>query len=509
MSATLPRNAYSRPNSERALTTHEKLRESKISDDRWRDLERDLVKMVGRDSGRAFHKMLRRGEYDFPFYCTKLLGVVPEKWQTRVKVEGLDKHPNVVVRGPNGLGKTVSYGLIYFHVATYREYAEQNWGAAGVRHLGPEQAHANKALFKMQDILGDRAREQAYRVKGGWKFRPCLLTDFIKDATVDGYPALDFFDGSGYVVFSPTANGARSADGDDPVLIGWDEVRHERNVKYVSQVIIGPRFLRVPKGRFLTMYTPDIDGNPAAVVELGAMFQRGQMGKMGWKSFQIALSENTSITAAAKKRVSDDLDPRYRAQAMEGKEVQPSHAFFPFSAITRAYLPPPEPDEFSELGDGVCHCRSCDGKTTTGFANLRTRVEGRCPKCKANEHEHPFAAAADPASSAMGADGIVFEVWDLEPPEFDGAETVYAEALAPGSEIGDIVTHADALGQLLGIEVGYDRKGALGHAVEDELYAVSSEFVGLQTDTQEQKTKWLHFFGTIMAKSAWRSPYHG
>ncbi|MDQ6722346.1 MAG: hypothetical protein M3003_16350, partial [Candidatus Dormibacteraeota bacterium] len=42
-----------------------------------------------------------------------------------------------------------------------------------------------------------------------------------------------------------------------------------------------------------------------------------------------------------------------------------------------------------------------------------------------------------------------------------------------------------------------------------ELYAVSSEFVGLQTDTQEQKTKWLHFFGTIMAKSAWRSPYHG
>jgi len=514
--ATAPRNSYGGiQNALRPLLEREKQAESRVSDQRWIDLERDLTKFLGRDSGPMLFRILRRGEHDFPFFCERVLGVKALPWQARAW-QALNDHENVVVRGPNGLGKTTGIGLINFKIATYRHFAGENWGTVGLRHLGPLQAHANKVLYKMQDIIGENAREQAYRVKGGWKFRPCLISKFISDGQLDGYPALDFFGGSAYAAFSPSGNGATSADGDDPVFVSVDEWRHETNVRYVMDVIIQPRYLRVPDGRLFLPYTPDVDGNPLAAMELGELFRKGQLGRKLWISFAVGLDENRTITKKAKDRVSDGIsDERSRAQAMRGEEVQPSGAFFNWSSLRVAFGSGPERVETTYLGDGVCPCSSCDGRVRAhggplGVKPLKERIAARCKECRSENtaHAHPFAAFSDPASSAPKADGIAFTVWDLEVPGFDGAEAVYTELLAPGTELDEVAKHADAIATHLGIEVGHDGKGGLGIAMTDELFKLSGTHVPLKTDTEHDKDEWLTFLKVLIGKKALRFSYH-
>lgn len=513
---TAARNVYGgQPNSERPLLEREKYRESQVVDERWRDLEHDATIHFGRADGPLFVSMLRRGEYDFPFFCEKLLGVKPYSWQTQIW-DALIEHPNVVGRGPNSLGKTVEYALVYFKIAVYRHFAAGNWGTVGIRHLGPLQAHANKALYKMNDIIAERAREQSYRVKGGYLFRPCLLSYFVAEGVMDGYPALDFFGGSAYVAFSPSANGATSADGDDPVMIGTDEWRHELNPQYVNDVIFQPRFLRVPDGRLLILYTPDVDGNPSAAVMLGEFFRKGQLGRKLWKSLAFGLDENTSITKRARARVAESIsDPRSRAQAMRGEEVQPSGAFFNWTSLREAFGPGPEKVETSYVGDGACECTSCDNRRRDhggplGIKPLRERIASRCLECRSQNpaHEHPFAVFADPASSAPRADGIAVTAWDLEPPSFDGVEAFYTELLRPGTELDEVAKHVDSLAVALGCEGGYDSKGGLGIAMGEDLFRLRGQHVPLKTDTEREKDEWLTFLKALIGRKAVRFAYH-
>jgi hypothetical protein len=219
--------------------------------------------------------------------------------------------------------------------------------------------------------------------------------------------------------------------------------------------------------------------------------------------------------------VERDISKRSRGQVLRGEEVSPLGAFYSKRALDRMFFGT-EPDWLDELGtnpDGspLCACGSCSARSHIPVPGVRARVEARCPVCKAKRagepaargHEHPIISFIDPASSAEGADGIVFLMADLEPPTTDGMEIVYAERLEEGSAIGDLVTHAAAVASQCGDdEVGYDRKGAFGHAYEDELYEVPGNFVGIQNDSFEQKTKRLHFVETVADKGALRSPQH-
>lgn len=194
-------------------------------------------------------------------------------------------------------------------------------------------------------------------------------------------------------------------------------------------------------------------------------------------------------------------------------------AFYSKRAIDRMFFGT-EPDWMDELGtdaqgNQLCSCGSCSSRSHVAVPSVRARVEARCPVCQSKRrgenrgHEHPIISFIDPASSAEGADGIVFLIADLEPPGTDGMEVVYAERLEEGSAIGDIVAHAGVIAQICGDdEVGYDRKGAFGHAFEDETYEVEGNFVGIQNDSFEQKTRRLHFVEVVADKGALRSPHH-
>lgn len=517
MTSLIAKNVHGVPHHRRGATAHEKLRESQLDTQAWVDLERAAQSFYGTDTGRAFARVLRRAEFDFDLFCTKLIGIKPLPWQSKVWNEGLMHHPNVVGRLPNGVGKTVDYGLIYFKAGVYRHWAPEYWGTYSMRHLGPLEEHAMKTHTKMTEALDGRAREQAYRArrpdgKMGWLYRPNLLAPFIEARDVEKHPGFEFFGGSALLSFTGTAQGARSSDGTDPFVLGWDEVRHERNVTYVVGTIITPRYLRTPDGRFITLYTPDADG---AAIELGEMYRRGQTGRKGWWSFAIGLKEgNPTIRKADYDRVERDSPKRVRGQILRGEEAQPQGALFPKKDIDAMFFGE-EPDWMSELGSGVCPCGSCtvkDENATETYESVMRRITARCPVCQAKEggdaraqaHEHPVASFADPASSAENADAIAFVLADLEPPDFSGMEVMYAERLEEGSSIDDIVAHANAMATLTQCPVGYDRKGALGHAMEDDLYDMPGEFVAVQNDTREQKSKRLDFLATLMAKRAIR-----
>lgn len=523
MKALAPKNVYGLPNQRRGLLAREKRAESQMDTQQWIDLETVARKFYGRDTGREFVRVLRAGEFDFDLFCTKLIGIRPLPWQTALWNEGLMKHPNVVARGSNSLGKTVQYGLIYFKAGVYRHWSPEYWGVYEMRHLGPLEEHSMKTWEKMDQAMRGIAREQAYRARRpdgrmGWLHRPNLIEPFLRPVKVGKaqHQGLEFFGGSALLTFTGTAQGAKSSDGSGPYVLGYDEVRHETNFTYVQGTIIAPRYFRTPDGRLVILYTPDAEG--VAAIELGELFRRGQLGRRGWYSIALDLGENKTIRQKDKDRVLRDVPKRLRGQVERGEEAPPKGAFFAKRAVDRMFFGT-EPDWLTELGESrgerVCPCSSCEAKPLSGFAPLRVRVEARCPVCQdkragkaeARLHEHPMVSFIDPASSAEGGDGIVYMVADLEPPGFDGAEIVYAERIEEGSAIGDVVAHASAVASQVGDdEVGYDRKGAFGHAFEDETYEVQGNFVGVQNDTWEIKTKRLDFLGVLADKRALRSP---
>lgn len=523
MPALAAKNIYALPNKKRGLLAREKRRESQIGDEVWRDFEQVAVKFYGRDTGREFIRVLRAGEFDFDLFCTKIIGIRPLPWQTDFWDTGLMRHPNCVGRGPNSLGKTVGYGLFYWKAGTYRHWAPEYWGTYSMRHLGPLEEHAMKTHTKMDETLRGVAREQAYRARRpdgrmGWLHRANLLAPFIVPRKIDKHDGFDFFGGSAMLTFTGTAQGAKSSDGSDPYILGYDEVRHEANMVYVQNTIITPRYLRTPDGRLVILYTPDGDGGDP--ITLGELFRRGQLGRKGWYSIALSLDENKTVRGKDRERVASDISKRSRGQVLRGEEVSPKGAFYSKRALDRMFFGE-EPDWLDELGSHngqpLCNCGSCSQRTHVDVPPLRRRVEARCEVCRARRagraegmgHVHPMIAFIDPASSAEGADGIVFLVADLEPPGYDGMEIVYAERLEEGSAIGDLAAHASVVASQCGDdEVGYDRKGAFGHAYEDELYEVAGNFVGIQNDSFEQKTKRLHFVETAADKGALRSPQH-
>lgn len=520
MKALLPKNVYGLTNAKRGLLAREKRQVSAVEDRAWMDFEKVAKKFYGRDTGSEFMRVLRAGEFDAALFWTKIIGIRPLPWQLSFWNDGLMKHPNNVARGSNSLGKTVGYGLFYFKAGTYRHWAPEYWGTYSMRHLGPLEEHAMKTYTKMDEALRGIAREQAYRARRpdgrmGWLHRPNLLSPFIVPRKIDRHEGFDFFGGSALLTFTGTAQGAKSSDGSDPYCLGYDEVRHETNFTYVHETIIVPRYLRTPDGRLVILYTPDAEG---AAIELGELYRRGQLGRRGWYSIPLTLDENKTVRKKDRDRVLGDISKRIRGQVERGEEAQPKGAFYAKRAIDRMFFGT-EPAWLDELGENrgerICSCSSCDQKQLSGYATLRQRVEARCPVCQdkragkgtARLHVHPLVAFIDPASSAEGADGIVFMVADLEPPGFDGMEVVYAERIEEGSAIGDVIAHANAVaGQVGDDEVGYDRKGAFGHAFEDESYEVEGNFVGVQNDSFEQKTRRLDFVAVLADKRALRVP---
>lgn len=520
--ALAAKNAHGVPTEDRNPTAKQQLLAAQKMSHFYEDgIERIVYRRLGPKIGKVFMHALERSRADVQFGAMFLLGMVLNDWQAEVIAS---PSTVVVARGSNGIGKTVGLCAWYFLSGAPRRGAIDQWGLYRMSHMAPEETMALETKLKGDEILRNRAREQWDDSKGA--YRPALLRYFVRDATFGPHKGYEFFVHrekgkpesdfvSATLIFRPTAGRVRAGDGSDPMRLGLDEGRHEQNFTDLYRRIWVPRLLRTPGAQFFIPYT-GFEASP----ELEAVKYEAENDTSGtYLSLDLDLDRDNPHITEQQKEITRRLlpDDQTREQVFTGKASQPTGARFVAAAVAAAFPPPPELLEFSWLGDGVCECPSCAGRTL-GIAPLRDRIRARCVRCKARrdpkhpEHKaslrhepHLLPGGLDPASSAKGADDTVFTIWDLDPPSGKPAECVYIWAAPPGTRIQHVAQHAAAIARHTESPFGFDRKSGLGHALEDQLIEYEGDFVPIQFDTREEKDRGLDFFKGLVDHEWWHS----
>lgn len=458
---------------------------------------------------REFMAAWERSREDVEFGAEFLLGTKFLPWQ---KADIFDAFDAGVVcsigRLSNSGGKTSSFMLLYSLACATRRWARPEWPLYRAIHFTPLRDQGMETKIKIDEMLRNRAREQWDERKG--IFRPAMIRHFmraVKQGQNHGYeffaqhdrqhPEKSFL--SATLTLMPTAGKGESGEGSDPVIIGMDEGRHERNFVHIFYRIWIPRALRVETKVYVPYTSLEASGDLESI-----KYQAEQDTDGDFHQFDLELNETTNPTLRPEQvqRVLRILPKHIREQVRTGKASQPLAARFSARAIAQAYGPPPEPAIFSQI------------------EGLRARMQARCAKCEARRlghdndaavrlHEHLLAGACDPASSAKGADWTVFKVWDLDPP-VGIAETVYTFTMEPGPRIQEVRDQLVLVGREIQGPMGFDRKSGIGHALEDLVVesADDIELVPIGWDTREEKVRDTDFFKALVEGSLWRSTYH-
>lgn len=437
-------------------------RESRLEDRAWRDFESACQVFYGRDTGKEVFAGIRRGEHDFRSACEFLLGVKPFEWQVQVW-DALIEHRYITGMLSNAGGKTEGYALWIMLSTFYKAFATPGWGQYRELHLAPQESQSLECKSKIDAILEDRSRAQMYRIPGGYDHRPCLLTPFFRAAKMDnglhaGFEVID--EGYATITFRPTSFKAKGVDGTDPALVTWDELRHETNFDHVLNAIIMARFLRVPFGRLLMLFTP-----LEASVELVAAYNRGVSGlpeDIDWWSIALGLEEaNPGISKETVDRAKRNIGKRYLPMVTGGKPIQPADSMF------------------SQASVEACISGTTEPKWLDDLARARERMVDRCAICRAkgvhhtgegDRRKHPAVAFLDPASSAAH-DSTVGTILDLDPPDFPKHWywVEYIEMLPDGTKIQRVGLHVALMSLVIHGPAGYDANSALGYNVKDEI----------------------------------------
>lgn len=450
-------------------------RQSAIDARNWRAFRQACQSFYGSTYGDRVFDLIRAGENDFPLFCERLLGVKPLPWQVDV-VNSMVDHRHIPVRGMNALGKTTGYTLINAYCAFYRKHVAPSWGNKVFRiiHLAPEEGQALQSFTKMKEILEERASEQMEQEpNGSYKARPCLLTPFFEECKPDekhmGWSVMD--QSYATIEYRPSAYKAKGADGTDPSLFSYDELRHERYFEHVLNAIILPRFLRVPHGRSLYFFTP-----LGASADLIIAFNRGVSGlpdDVDWHSIDLddIRTANPNVGEEEVRRAERNIAPKYRKMVLSGRTMQPEGAKFSTDSIERAMIGTTEASWLSDV------------------LGIRERVMARCETCgkiargedvhhligddpdDPQKKGHPMIGFVDVASSSPTADTIACTVWDCQPPTFPRrwAEAVYIADLPTGTKIQRVALHVALMSMVIHGPVGFDSTTALGNAMRDEV----------------------------------------
>lgn len=473
-------------------------------------VEKIVHKRLGAQVGREFMNGWERSRSDIEFAAYFLLGMELLPWQKTDVFDAFDAGPIVSVgRLSNAGGKTTSFMLLYLLGCGTRRWAAPDWGLYRAIHFTPLRDMGNETRIKIDEALRGHAREQWDERRQ--EFRRAPLRHFVRAMKFGQnmgyeffgehdkkYPERDFV--SATLTLMPTAGKGESGEGSDPMIIGLDEGRHERNLLHIFYRIWVPRALRV-ESKIYIPYT-SLEASP----DLEDIKEQAEADTNNdFHEFDLELeTANPTLKKKQVERVLRILPPDIREQVRTGKAMQPTGARFSAKAVQEGFGPPPEPANFSQL---------------TG---LRERVMKRCPICQAKArgatspliyaHQHLMCGAMDPSSSARGADYAVLKVWDLEPPPSTGhmAETVFTKTLQQGIRVQELTREFVALGREIQGPCGYDRKGAFGHAVEDLTVEMDDEIeiVPIQWDSREQKMKDVDFFKALVEGGHWWSPYH-
>ena len=441
-------------------------RQSRISSKAWESFRQIAQAIYGRSFGDQLIDWIRRGEHDFAFASEKLLGVPMFDWQIAV-VDALQDHRYIPVKMPNSGGKTTMLTIIDMLYGFYRSHVTPQWGSAEYRilHLAPEETQALELYRKANAILNNTAREQMFKIPGGFDFRKCWLAPFFEEGQPDKKHSGFFInDGASTITCRPTSYRAKGSDGTDPALVTWDELRHEKRFNEVLNTIVMPRFLRVPFGRAIFPFTPI-----EASVELIMAYNRGTSGlpdDIDW--FSVAADDlrraNPTVSDETIARANRNIDKRYRPMVLSGQPIQPMGSKFAQASVDEAFYGTVEPEWLGDL------------------SQARTRVVERCPVCRAirsgesvlhqnSQVEHPMVGFVDPASSSAGADAIVAVAADLQPPDFPKhwMDVVYIEELPVGTKVQRIGAHVAMISMVIHGPCAFDANTALGHNVIDEI----------------------------------------
>ena len=454
---------------------------------------------------REFMAAWERSRNDVEFAALFLLGMKFLPWQRNEMFDAFDRGVVCSIgRLSNAGGKTVSFTLLYGIGCGTRRWASPQWGLYRAIHFTPLRDMGAETKIKLDETLRNRAREQFDEKTG--EFRPAMIRHFMVPKKFGQHYGYEFFAGkkgkedflSATLTLMPTAGKGESGEGSDPMLIGLDEGRHERNLVHIFYRIWVPRALRVETKIYIP-YT-SMEASP----DLESIKHQAEQDTDGdFHSFDLDLENaNPTLDKQQVARVLRILPKHIREQVRTGKASQPLAARFSARAIAQAYGPPPEPPVFSIL------------------EGLRERMLRRCWKCQQQRagdlteaavrlHQHLLIGGCDPASSAKGADHTVFKVWDLDPPK-GVAETVYTYTMEPGPRIQEVRDHLVLVGREIEGPMGYDRKSAIGHALEDMVVEAADdvEIVPVGWDTREDKMRDTDFFKALVEGAHWSSSYH-
>ena len=454
---------------------------------------------------REFMAAWERSRTDVEFGALFMLGAKFLPWQRKEVFDAFDAGVVCSIgRLSNAGGKTSSFMLFYLLACGTRRWARPEWPLYRAIHFTPLRDQGAETKIKIDEALRNRAREQFDEKTG--LFRPAMIRHFVTPKKFGQHYGYEFFEGkkgkddflSATLTLMPTAGKGESGEGSDPMLIGLDEGRHERNLVHIFYRIWVPRALRVETKIFIP-YT-----SLEASADLESIKYQAEMDTEGdFHSFDLDIEHaNPTLKKEQVARVLRILPKHIREQVRTGKASQPLAARFSARAIAAAYGPPPEPP-ISSILEG-----------------LRERTLRRCVKCQKQAagdlaetavrlHDHLMIGGCDPASSAKGADHTVFKVWDLDPP-VGVAETVYTYTMPPGPRIQEVRDHLVAVGREIQGPVGYDRKSAIGHALEDVVVEAADdvEIVPVGWDTREDKMRDTDFLKALVEGAHWRSHYH-
>jgi len=470
-------------------------------------IERLARRKFGAALEREFMNGWQRARTDAEFAARFLLGVNLLDWQKAHIFDAFDAGAITSIgRGSNAIGKTTGFSIFYLLGCSTRRWARPEWGLYRAIHFTPLRDQGKETSIKINEMLRGRAREQWDEKKS--EFRPAPLRHFVRALKIgqnEGYeffadhdrknPEKDFV--SATLTLMPTAGKGESGEGSDPMLIGLDEGRHERNLVHIYYRIWVPRALRVESKIFIP-YT-----SLEASMELESIKHQAEQDSAGdFHHFDLDISENPTLDRAHVQSVMRILPKHIREQVRTGKASQPLGARFSARAVADAYAPPPELAESSQI------------------EGLRERTLARCWKCVAQRkgksddplvthHQHLLIGGVDPASSAKGADWTVFKVWDLDPP-VGVAETVYTYTMDPGPRIQEVAAHFALVGREIQGPVAADRKSGIGHALEDVVVELAPdvEYVGVGFDTREEKNRDVDFLKALVDGGHWRSHFH-
>ena len=455
----------------------------------------------GEEQGALLTQALIYSEQDYSYGCKFLFGVQPFPWQRQFN-DGLDAKRLGIVRLPNAGGKTTDFTLRYLYRGFFRVGADPMWGQYRMFHFTPQESQGMETKIKIDEILGSRAREQAYEdTDGNVHFRRCFAARWIKQQKFQNHEGFTFFNGGSTLEFAPTAFMGMGKDGTDPMFIGLDEARHERNLTHLVQRIWIPRFLRTPGSRLAIEYTP-MEASP----ELEMLLEHAQASH-NWYALvpQGGLRKvNKTLHEADIKLAEEELDPQTLKMVTKGEAIQPRNAKFNMGAVKASFVGTEEPPYLSRL---------------TG---LRRRVEARCSRCVRGLEGHPadhmMLAFLDPASSATDGDSIVFEAWDIdaEPPHKPIVVEFLYEVQRTGAKDGpETIQKVGAFAKALAREIrgpfGYDAKSALGHNVADHIVELEDEgveVVEVRWNSEEEKDRALDKVGALLDGGYIEQPFH-